>query len=87
MIRDRRLRSIKMCIYKWSVRRDRIINKPLSDYLFLIINLIFQIGLMRKGILLSEAPPQEIMDSCNADTLESAFLTLSQKQIVMNTVI
>lgn len=36
---------------------------------------------MRKGILLSEAPPQEIMDSCNADTLESAFLTLSQKQI------
>lgn len=38
------------------------------------------IGLMRKGILLSEASPQEIMASCNADTLESAFLILSQKQ-------
>ncbi|XP_001950287.1 ABC transporter G family member 23 [Acyrthosiphon pisum] len=38
------------------------------------------IGLMRKGILLSEAPPLEIMASCNADTLESAFLILSQKQ-------
>jgi len=35
---------------------------------------------MRKGILLSEAPPLEIMESCNADTLESAFLILSQKQ-------
>lgn len=39
---------------------------------------------MRKGILLSEASPQEIMDSCNADTLESAFLILSQKQIPVN---
>jgi len=35
---------------------------------------------MRKGILLSEAPPLEIMASCNAETLESAFLILSQKQ-------
>lgn len=35
---------------------------------------------MRKGVLLSEAPPLEIMASCNADTLESAFLILSQKQ-------
>lgn len=42
---------------------------------------------MRKGVLLAEAPPQEIMDSCNADTLESAFLTLSQKQITVNAII
>lgn len=42
---------------------------------------------MRKGILLSEAPPQEIMDSCNADTLESAFLTLSQRQTSVTVVI
>jgi hypothetical protein len=35
---------------------------------------------MRKGILLSEASPLEIMASCNADTLESAFLILSQMQ-------
>lgn len=34
---------------------------------------------MRKGVLLAEASPLEIMESCNADTLESAFLTLSQK--------
>ncbi|XP_050423020.1 ABC transporter G family member 23-like [Adelges cooleyi] len=37
------------------------------------------IGLMRKGVLLAEAAPLEIMASCNADSLESAFLTLSQK--------
>lgn len=43
---------------------------------------------MRKGILLSEATPREIMASCNADTLESAFLILSQKQSnTVNTVI
>lgn len=41
---------------------------------------------MRKGILLSEAPPQEVMDSCNVDSLESAFLIFSQKQISVNTV-
>lgn len=35
---------------------------------------------MRKGVLLSEAPPLDIMASCNVDTLESAFLILSQKQ-------
>lgn len=40
---------------------------------------------MRKGVLLSEAPPLEIMASCNADTLESAFLILSQKQTSVNT--
>ncbi|XP_026822728.1 ABC transporter G family member 23-like [Rhopalosiphum maidis] len=43
------------------------------------------IGLMRKGVLLSEAPPLEIMASCNADTLENAFLILSQKQTSVNT--
>ncbi|XP_050538616.1 ABC transporter G family member 23-like [Daktulosphaira vitifoliae] len=37
------------------------------------------IGLMRKGVLLAEASPLDIMESCNADTLESAFLILSQK--------
>ncbi|CAH1720756.1 ABC transporter G family member 23-like [Aphis gossypii] len=42
------------------------------------------IGLMRKGVLLSEAPPLEIMASCNADTLENAFLILSQKQTSVN---
>lgn len=42
---------------------------------------------MRKGILLAEASPTEIMASCNADTLENAFLILSQKQITVNTVI
>lgn len=42
---------------------------------------------MRKGILLSEAPPQEIMDSCNVDSLESAFLIFSQKQITVNVII
>lgn len=41
---------------------------------------------MRKGILLSEASPLDIMASCNADTLESAFLTLSQKQTNENTI-
>lgn len=40
---------------------------------------------MRKGVLLSEAPPLEIMASCNADTLESAFLILSQNQTSGNT--
>jgi len=39
---------------------------------------------MRKGVLLSEAPPLEIMASCNADTLENAFLILSQKQTSVN---
>lgn len=42
---------------------------------------------MRKGILLSEASPREIMDSCNVDSLETAFLLFSQKQITLNTVI
>lgn len=41
---------------------------------------------MRKGTLLSEAPPLEIMASCDANTLEDAFLMLSQKQIIVNTV-
>ncbi|VVC25133.1 Hypothetical protein CINCED_3A007510 [Cinara cedri] len=43
------------------------------------------IGLMRKGVLLSEASPVEIMTSCNVDTLESAFLILSQNHNAVNT--
>jgi len=35
---------------------------------------------MRKGVLVSEATPLEVMASCNTDTLEKAFLILSQKQ-------
>lgn len=42
---------------------------------------------MRKGVLISEASPIEIMTSCNTDTLENAFLILSQNQITVNIII
>jgi len=35
---------------------------------------------MRKGVLLAEAPPLEVMASCDAESVEKAFLILSQKQ-------
>jgi hypothetical protein len=41
---------------------------------------IFQIGLMREGVLLSEASPQQLMSSTNCSHLEEAFLKLSKRQ-------
>lgn len=39
------------------------------------------IGLMREGVLLTEAPPSELISSQNCSTLEEAFLILSKKQV------
>lgn len=41
----------------------------------------FQIGLMRKGTLLSEATPTELLTSCNCTTLEDAFLKICQNHV------
>lgn len=41
---------------------------------------MFQIGLMRNGILLAEDSPENIMRAFGTATLEDAFLILSQKQ-------
>ncbi|KAF6202471.1 hypothetical protein GE061_004872 [Apolygus lucorum] len=38
------------------------------------------IGLMRRGVLLSEESPKQLMESQNCNNLEQAFLELSQKQ-------
>ena len=39
-----------------------------------------QIGLMRCGQLLAEASPNQLLSRFQCETLEEAFLTLSQKQ-------
>lgn len=39
------------------------------------------IGLMRKGTLLSEATPTELLTSCNCSYLEEAFLKICQNQV------
>lgn len=39
-----------------------------------------KIGLLRNGKLLSEASPNQLLVKCNCDSLEKAFLMLSQKQ-------
>jgi ABC-type multidrug transport system ATPase subunit len=39
-----------------------------------------QIGLLRGGKLLAEAPPERLMSIFNSSNLEEVFLTLSQKQ-------
>lgn len=38
------------------------------------------IGLLRNGKLLSETSPDELLEKCNCESLEEAFLMLSQKQ-------
>ncbi|KAK7595507.1 hypothetical protein V9T40_013332 [Parthenolecanium corni] len=39
-----------------------------------------KIGLMREGVLLAEESPQELMERCGCDDLETVFLQLSKKQ-------
>ncbi|XP_034939322.1 ABC transporter G family member 23-like [Chelonus insularis] len=39
-----------------------------------------KIGLLRKGLLLAETSPSALMEECRTDSLEEAFLQLSQKQ-------
>lgn len=41
---------------------------------------MFQVGLMRGGVLLAEEPPVQLMIQCGSATLEQAFLELSAKQ-------
>lgn len=35
---------------------------------------------MREGVLLAEESPQELMERCGCDDLETVFLQLSKKQ-------
>lgn len=41
---------------------------------------IFQIGMMRNGVLLTEEDPQQLILKYNCSDLEETFLMLSQRQ-------
>lgn len=46
----------------------------------MIINHLYQIGLMRNGVLLAEDTPTNIMIKFGTQSIEDAFLILSQRQ-------
>uniref|UniRef100_T1HFL7 ABC transporter domain-containing protein n=1 Tax=Rhodnius prolixus TaxID=13249 RepID=T1HFL7_RHOPR len=43
-----------------------------------------QVGLLREGVLLCEKSPQLLMEECNTQFLDDAFLSISQQQICEN---
>jgi hypothetical protein len=45
-----------------------------------MIGLVFQIGLLRGGVLLAEDSPLSLMDKCGCEDLEEAFLKLTREQ-------